>query len=91
MRRANYWLDLLTTSEEEKKMNEEIILKMNLLGGMNTYIREVIGDEDLIDEWDMYGVPNEASEDDLQICAYVAFAEICAKFGQLVCLAEKEG
>ena len=70
--------------------NEELVLKMNILGGMNTYIREVIGDEDLIDEWNMYGVPDEASEEDLETCAYVGFAEICAKFGQLIYLASVE-
>lgn len=64
--------------------NEELVLKMNLLGGMDAYIRHVIGDEDLIDEWNMYGVPDEASEDDLRACASINFAEICAKFGQLI-------
>lgn len=64
--------------------NEELVLKMNLLGGMDTYIRHVIGDEDLIDEWNMYGVPDEASEDDLRACASINFADICAKFGQLI-------
>lgn len=67
---------------------EELILKMNLLGGMDTYIRHVVGDEDLIDEWNMYGVPDEASEDDLKACASINFAEICAKFGQLINMAE---
>lgn len=68
--------------------NEELVLKMNMLGGMDTYMREVIGDEDLIDEWNMYGVPDEASEDDLKACASINFAEICAKFGQLINMAE---
>ena len=70
--------------------NEELILKMNMLGGMDTYMREVIGDEDLIDEWNMYGVPDEADEDDLRACAEISFAEICAKFGQLIYLASVE-
>lgn len=73
---------------KEMNKNEELVLKMNLLGGMDTYIRKVVGDEDLIDEWNMYGVPDEASEEDLETCAYVGFAEICAKFGQLVNMVE---
>lgn len=63
---------------------EEKVLKMNILGGMDSYVRNVVGDEDLIDEWNMYGVPDEASEDDLRACVSINFADICAKFGQLV-------
>jgi len=70
--------------------NEELVLKMNILGGMNTYIREVVGDEDLIDEWNMYGVPDEASEDDLEFIATreEEWKRICVKFGQLVHFAD---
>ena len=86
--------DIINLSNEREvanrlmNKNEELVLKMNLLGGMDAYIRHVVGDEDLIDEWNMYGVPDEASEDDLKACASINFAEICAKFGQLVNMAE---
>ena len=72
------------------KALEEKILKMNILGGMDTYIREVIGDEDLIDEWNMYGVPGEATEDDLASIATneAEWRRICVKFGQIVHFAD---
>jgi len=46
-------------------MSEKTILRMNLLGGMNSYILDHVGDEALIEMWLMCGVPDGATEDDL--------------------------
>lgn len=66
-------------------------LKMNILGGMDTYIRE-LGDEELMEPWLMCGVPDEATEDDLE---YIAedldeFTSVCKLFGKLVRTEYKE-
>lgn len=43
-------------------MNEIKQLKMNLMGGMNAYVLE-LGDEDLLDYWFTYGLPDGATEE----------------------------
>ena len=49
---------------------EKTILRMNLLGGMNAYILDNVQDEELIyDNWFVVGVPDGATEDDLQTIA----------------------
>ena len=50
------------------RMTELTLLKMNLLGGMDSYIRE-LGDEGIWEVWIAYGVPDGATEDDLQFIA----------------------
>lgn len=45
-------------------MSESLMLKVNLLGGMNSYIIDEIGDDDIYDKW-IQVVPDECSEDDL--------------------------
>jgi len=67
-------------------MNDTILLKMNLLGGMDTYVREVIGDDDITDVWNMYGVPDECDEDTLREIAEDdnEFTRICILMGKLV-------
>ena len=64
---------------------EMSILKQNILGGMNSYIRE-LGDEDIWEVWIAYGVPDEATEDDLQFIADddESWRETCSLFGQLI-------
>jgi hypothetical protein len=53
-----------------KMKSEKTILRMNLLGGMNAYILDNVDDEEIIvDDWFAYGVPDEATEDDLQTIA----------------------
>lgn len=47
-------------------MIDKTLIRMNLLGGMNDYIINVIGDETLIDSWLSCGVPDEAEESDLE-------------------------
>ena len=49
---------------------EKTILRMNLLGGMNAYILDNVEDEELIvNDWFAVGVPDGATEDDLQTIA----------------------
>ena len=66
-------------------MTELTLLKMNLLGGMDSYIRE-LGDEDIWEAWIAYGVPDGATEDDLQSIAEddESWRETCSLFGQLI-------
>ena len=66
--------------------NEIRTLRMNLLGEMDTYIREAIGDDYVTDAWNILGIPDEASEAD-----YIEIAEddhewarICVYFGNLI-------
>ena len=47
---------------------EAKILRANLLGGMDSYIRE-LGDEDLWMDWIALGVPDECDEDTLMSIA----------------------
>jgi hypothetical protein len=49
---------------------EKTILRMNLLGGMNAYIIDNVEDEELIvNNWFVVGVPDGATEEDLQTIA----------------------
>ena len=63
-----------------------ITLRMNLLGGMNSYIIDVIGDEDIYERWWMVGVPDGADEDTLREIAEdeEEFNRICKVFGNLI-------
>lgn len=45
--------------------NEKIYLRKILLDTMDTYIRNVIGDEDAIAEWITWGMPDGYTDDDL--------------------------
>ena len=45
--------------------NEIQVLRANLLGGMDAYVREVVDDEDYFMEWLEMGVPDDADEDTL--------------------------
>lgn len=62
------------------------ILAMNLLGGMHDFILNEVGDEEATDTWLTYGVPDEATEEDLEEIArdLSNFKEICSLFGNLV-------
>ena len=66
-------------------MTELTLLKMNLLGGMDSYIRE-LGDEDIWEVWIAYGIPDGATEDDLQFIAEddELWRDTCGLFGQLI-------
>lgn len=65
-------------------MNEMTTLKMNLLGGMNEYIKKM-GDESIWMSWIML-VPDECTEDDLQFIAEdeELWADTCRLFDILV-------
>lgn len=66
--------------------NEIKVLKMNLLGGMHSYMMNVIPDEDLQEEWLSLGVPDGADEEVLEEIAEDAqeFARTVRLFGSLV-------
>lgn len=65
-------------------MNEIKQLRMNIMGGMNAYVLE-LRDEDLLDYWFTYGLPDEVTEemlaeyaedDDIWLGVVQAFAKI---------------
>lgn len=65
--------------------NELKTLKMNILGGMNEYILN-LNDEDAIEPWLMCGVPDGATEDDLEYIAedYEEWVDIVNLFARIV-------
>ena len=65
---------------------EKKILRMNLLGGMNYYIIEHIQDEEEFERQITYGVPDEATEEDLETIAEddELWRACCVLFGELV-------
>ena len=67
-------------------MNEKLILKANILGGMDSYIREYIEDENLFEYWLQEGVPDESDEAMLLECAEndENFTHICRVFGTIL-------
>ena len=66
--------------------NEENVLRANILGGMNDYIINVLGDEDIMMDWFAIGVEDGADEDILM--EYGAdeaeFKRICKVFAELI-------
>ena len=66
--------------------NEKKVLKMNLLGGMHSFMMNCVNNEDLQDEWLTLGVPDEPDEDILESIAEDTeeFTEIVHLFGKLV-------
>lgn len=66
--------------------NEIKVLKMNLLGGMHSFMMSGVQDEVLQDVWLTYGIPDEPTEEDLESIAenYEEFTEIARLFGLLV-------
>lgn len=62
--------------------DEMIQLRMNMLGGMNSYVLDKIGEETIMDYWRKYGVPDGADEDDLRDIAEddTMWTEICRVF-----------
>lgn len=66
-------------------MNNSTQLKANILGGMNEYILNM-GDEDILDFWWEYGLPNECDEDTLMEIAEDEglFASISIIFGNIL-------
>lgn len=66
--------------------NEIKVLKMNLLGGMHSFMISGVQDEVLQDVWLTYGIPDEPTEEDLESIAedYEVFSEIVRLFGLFV-------
>lgn len=64
---------------------ELITLRANILGGMDSYVREVVDKEDVLDYWLMEGVPDECPEDLLMEIAEDRdeFIRISKVFGNL--------
>ena len=48
-----------------KTNKEAIVLRANILGGLNSYIIDEIGNDDATNLWLTYGIPDGATEDDL--------------------------
>ena len=65
-------------------MDEMLMLKMNILGGMNDYVRD-FGDEEAWDLW-ITIVPDEMTEDDLEYIAnnQELWIDVCILFGKIV-------
>ena len=72
--------------------NEVQVLRANILGGMDAYIRAVVDDEDYLMEWLEMGVPDDADEDTLMEIAgdEEEFNRISAYFGSLIGAFAKE-
>ena len=50
-------------------MTELIKTRAKILKEMNEYVYNKIGDEDIIDYWLMYGMPDDSDDDDFLYCA----------------------
>ena len=66
--------------------NELYVLRANLLGGMDAYVREVIDDEDWFMGWLELGVPDGANEAELMEIAEdeADFNRICRVFADII-------
>lgn len=66
--------------------SEFLTLRANLLGGMNDYILNVIGDDNITEVWQTEAVPDECSEDELIEIADddELWGSICYLFGNLI-------
>lgn len=68
----------------EVTAQEMKVLKMNILGGMNTYILEK-GDEDVMAIWFEKALPDQCTEEDLETIVddEELWCATCGLFGQL--------
>ena len=64
-----------------------VVLRANILGGMNEYILKCIGDENIHMTWLTGGIPDGADEDEIMEIAEdkAEFERIAYLFGNLVC------
>ena len=67
-------------------VSEFYALRCNLLGGMDDYIRNVIGDDVITEYWNIHGVEDGVDEDILLDYAKddETFTRICYVFGNIV-------
>lgn len=72
--------------------NEIQVLRANLLGGMDAYVREYLDDEEYLMNWLTYGVPDDADEETLMEIARdeEEFNRISVYFGALIGTFAKE-
>ena len=72
--------------DRRKREEEATLLRANLLGGMDSYIREVIGDEDILEEWLVEGVPDKCDQETLMEIAEdkFIFNDIVFLFDELI-------
>jgi len=72
--------------------NEKIYLRKALLDTMDTYIKNVIGDEDTIDYWFIFGVPDECDDDTLTSIAEDTedFLSVTRIFGNILSKYEED-
>jgi hypothetical protein len=70
----------------EMTKNEIQVLRANILGEMDAYMRETVDDEEYLMEWLAEGVPDGANENDLMEIAEDEedFTRICKVFGNLL-------
>ena len=70
---------------ERKEDYERIVLRANLLGGMNSYILG-LGDEEILAPWLMCGVPDSCTEEELMEIAEDddEFRRIAKEFAWLI-------
>ena len=66
--------------------NELYVLRANILGGMDAYVREVIDDEDWFMGWLELSVPDGADEAELMEIAEdeADFNRICGVFAEII-------
>lgn len=72
---------------------EEKILCANILGGINSYVRDCIGDDDLTDFWNTEGVPDECDEETLMEIAedFDTFRDCVIAFARVLECCESNG
>lgn len=72
--------------------NELYVLRANLLGGMDAYVRGHLDDENYLEAWLELGVPDGADEEELMEIAgdEKEFNRISAYFGSLIGAFAKE-
>lgn len=68
--------------EWEKEMT---VLRANILGGMDAYIRETVQDEEDFEYWLIMGIPDGATEETLMEIAKdeAEFTRIAVEFGHV--------
>ena len=66
--------------------NEFLTLRANILGGMDDYIRNVIGDDRVTEIWNERGIEDGVNEDTLVEVADddELWSSICYLFGNLI-------
>ena len=66
-------------------MNEIKLLRMNIMGGMHSYVL-ALGDEEIMDEWFACGLPESVTEEMLSDYAEDdnIWESVCSEFGYII-------